>query len=157
VLSPLAHARSVDASPATDGETTTASSSHGSTDNATPAASIADAAPSGDASASQNSPSTDEQQKNLSIIQTAIIQGIFFLAVSILSYFGWKRYGHRDYLQFSLLAVLGVLVNVWSAIARDVLKLPPEIRLVNSRILLVFWIIFVISVLVIAFKRSHSK
>jgi hypothetical protein len=90
-------------------------------------------------------------------MQPAVFLGVLFLTLSIVSYFAWKRYDRKDYLWFGILAILGFTVNAWDFITKNVLQLPFEIRLINGRVLLIFWIIFIFAVVVIALKQQRSK
>jgi len=84
-----------------------------------------------------------------------VLQGLFFLCISAVSFWIWRKSKNQDYLYFAGFAILGVIANVWDFLTKYVIQLSVEATLLNSRILLAFWVIFTVWVVVIAVRKSR--
>jgi hypothetical protein len=79
-------------------------------------------------------------------MNVAILQGIVFIAVTVVGLGAWKKYADKDYLWLSLIAVIGASLKVFDYASERVLSLPQVVLVVASVISLLAWIGLIVMV-----------
>ncbi len=90
-------------------------------------------------------------------MNTDIVQGLVFLAITVVSYLVWKKYKNKDYMWFGLIGIAGALLNTWDYSIEKFFHISLEIKIVNTIISIIVWVIFILLVLKIAIWGSKNS
>jgi prolipoprotein diacylglyceryltransferase len=89
---------------------------------------------------------------------TYIYHIIIWLVLALLAFYASRRYHNaRDYILFTYICLVGILLNIWKYIANNILEFSSQGLIMNSKILLGVGILNAIWFIYATYKVSKKK
>jgi hypothetical protein len=84
------------------------------------------------------------------------IQTIVFLLAAAGSYYAWRRYQDRDYLQLAWIGGVGILLKGCGYLSNAIPQIPIELRVIDTVASMIAAVVLILLILKIVF-RSYKK